>query len=234
MTEARPHKIGILTGLKMEADLLRSSTYAPLHYSIACANADPETAEREIQSVAETGINGFISFGIAGSLSSNANSGDLLIASHVVLADGNRLPCDVNWRHKIVEELSRLDIPLLEGAIAGSNVAVTSTKAKRELADASQAIAVDMESHIAARIADEKGKPLLVIRAIADSFDQALPKAAMAASGQTTFLGQLGAVMPALIKSPGELPDLIRLGRQTNRALAALKRAAAIDLTRRL
>jgi len=230
MTEARPHKIGILTGLKMEADILRSRTHASFHYSIACANADPAIAEREIRSIAERGVDGVVSFGIAGSLSTNANSGDLLIANHVVLPDGNRSPCDVTWRQNALEELNRLDIPFLEGTIAGSNVAVTSTETKRELTNTSHAIAVDMESHIAARTAQKMGKPLLVIRAIADSFDQTLPKAAMAASGQTTFLGQLSAVLPALMKSPGELPDLIRLGRQTNRAMAALKRAAAIDL----
>lgn len=233
MTEARSHKIGILTGLIMEADLLRTRGQDPSHYSIACANADPVVANRELQQIAAKGVDGFLSFGIAGSLSATAKSGDLLLASRVVLPDGRTVMCDMPWRQAVHEELTQLDVSILDGVIAGSNAAITSAQAKRDLAQSTQALAVDMESHIAADIAEERRRPLLVIRAIADSFDQALPKAAMAASGQTSFLGQLGAVLPALMKSPGELPDLIRLGRQTHRAMAVLKKAASIDFTGR-
>jgi nucleoside phosphorylase len=49
---------------------------------------------------------------------------------------------------------------------------------KRALRAETGALAVDMESHVAARVAARRGLPFAVVRVISDSADEALPPAA--------------------------------------------------------
>jgi adenosylhomocysteine nucleosidase len=111
--------------------------------------------------------------------------------------------------------------------IAGVETPLASVAAKAALYAATNAAAVDMESAIVARTAARHGLPFAILRAIADPAQRPLPPAALAAMRADGGVA-LGAVLGALAQSPGQLPDLVRLGLDTRRALSSLVRARAL------
>jgi adenosylhomocysteine nucleosidase len=112
------------------------------------------------------------------------------------------------------------------GMVAGVDRLLATPAQKRALLAATGALAADMESHAVAEAASAAGKPLLVVRAISDAADQALPVAA------TRFLGQQGEIRPSalirVVTRPRELAALLRLSLDTRRALGSLRQVARI------
>ena len=89
-----------------------------------------------------------------------------------------------------------------DGALVGVDQPILTPEHKRRLHRDHGALAVDMESHGAARFAVLHGLPFVALRAIADPQRRALPNAAMAgfkADGSADVL----AVLAALARSPG-------------------------------
>jgi hypothetical protein len=80
-----------------------------------------------------------------------------------------------------------------------------------------------MESHVAARLAAERGLPFAVLRVIADSAAREIPPAALAGMGKDGRIDVL-AVLVALRRAPGQLPALVGLAADTRRAMAELFR----------
>jgi len=163
-------------------------------------------------------VTGVLSFGIAGGLAAGLPSGTL-VAARQVLYGGRSFVADEAWLDLLIQRTGarRADI-------AASDTALTSAVAKSLLHGRTGAIAVDMESGIAARIAAEHGVPFAALRAIADRAEDAIPKAALCG------LNPDGSVAPhrvlaALMRRPQDLPGLIRLGRASALAHAALRQA---------
>lgn len=112
------------------------------------------------------------------------------------------------------------------GTIIGSDTIIASALEKAALYAKTGAVAVDMESHIAARVAERHNLPFAILRTISDTADHALPPAAlvgMKADGGVA----LGAVLASLTRNPAQLPALIRTGRDAGAAFASLRRAVA-------
>jgi len=109
------------------------------------------------------------------------------------------------------------------GGIAGYNTVVTRAADKAALHKASGAIAVDMESHIAAAYAHRHGLPFAVIRAISDPANRSLPGIATDALTPDGNVA-LSKVLGGLLRQPGQLPALISAGIDSERAFAALRR----------
>jgi nucleoside phosphorylase len=109
------------------------------------------------------------------------------------------------------------------GAILGADAIIASVAEKRDLFARTGAIAVDMESHIAARVAARHGLPFAIIRTISDAADQALPPAALVGMKPNGSVA-LGAVLASLARRPTQLPALITTGRNAGLAFAALGR----------
>jgi hypothetical protein len=85
------------------------------------------------------------------------------------------------------------------------------------------AAAVDMESHIAARIAAARQVPFVAFRAIIDPADKRLPPAALKglrADGTADVLE----VFRSVIQQPSQLPALVRTALDARIARAALRR----------
>jgi hopanoid-associated phosphorylase len=163
-------------------------------------------------------LRGVISFGVCGALSPNLKPGDLVVASAVL--DGlERFQSDAAWAGAMVKRLPHS----VAGSIAGSDSMVTRAEAKAALHASSGAVAVDMESHVAARFAAARGLPFAVLRAVSDGADHALPRAAqrgMRADGSM----DIGAVIRALAADPRQLPALIRTGLEAEKGFRALFR----------
>jgi hopanoid-associated phosphorylase len=187
----------------------------------ALSGASPRLAEDGVQRLIAEGATLIVSFGLAGGLDASLAPGDVILASRIVTPGGDAFPADVSLA-KFLPEAKTL-------AMAGIDSPAASPFAKHALRAATGASAVDMESHIAARLAQDAGLPFVALRAVCDPAGQTLPQSALAACGPDGKERLLPVLLTLLIH-PGELPDLIRLAGQSQKALDALKAALGLIL----
>lgn len=97
----------------------------------------------------------------------------------------------------------------------------TTVAEKSALRRATQADAVEMESGVLRRLARERGIPSATVRVISDAADEPLPL-----DFNTLMTPEMNLSLPRLLVrlagSPGKIPQLIRFGRQTQRAAGGL------------
>ncbi len=110
------------------------------------------------------------------------------------------------------------------GKIIGQNHIAVTIAEKAALATTG-ALAVDMESHVAARVAERHGLPFIAIRTISDCAHETLPPAALVGMNPDGSMA-LGKVLASLARHPGQLPALIRTGRSAEKAFVALRQVA--------
>jgi hopanoid-associated phosphorylase len=184
---------------------------------------------RALAEALERGASGVISFGTAGGLAPDLEPGTLIVAQAV---DGpfGRVETDPAWSARILETLraSPLSERVRRGVEAAVAAPVTGAAAKAALYRSTRgALAVDMESHMAAAAAAARGLPFAVVRAIVDPAWRSLPKAAMAGlrdDGTTAILP----VLRELARDPSQLGGLLRVAadaRAARESLAAARRA---------
>ena len=164
-------------------------------------------------------VRGILSFGIAGGLAPSVKPGDIVVADAVV-AGSERYTADTGWTQRLAACLPDARLAL----IASSEFAIATSATKAELYRASGAIAVDMESHVAARAAAKHGLPFAVLRVVADHAGRALPPAALAGLGPGGAINIAG-VLKSLARQPSQLPQLLRVSADTNTAMKALLRS---------
>ncbi|MBI2255668.1 MAG: phosphorylase [Proteobacteria bacterium] len=208
--------VGIITGMQSEAKLLDG-----LGFIVVAGGGHPDPTRRKAEALVAGGVTALVSFGIAGALDPEMEPGDLIIADEVVLADGRRLPCDQSWRQRALQRVSAQG-----GTIAGRSAAAATRAEKGALFDETGAVAIDMESHHVAEVALQHGLPFLIIRAIADTADDALPEAALKGLNEEGRPA-IGAVLLSLLMKPWQLPGLIRVALRSRTAMSALLRGRA-------
>ena len=168
------------------------------------------------------GARGIISIGIAGALSPQLRPGDFVVAA-AVLARGKRFAADSAWSARLIARLPGATL----APIAGTDALIATAAEKARIYDATGAHAVDMESHIAADVAQKRGVPFAGLRIIADAATSDLPACASVAltpEGKVNLVAVLGSV----VKRPGQIPQAIRMARESNAAFAALFRCRAL------
>jgi hopanoid-associated phosphorylase len=215
-------KLGAVTGLEAEARVARKAGL------IARPSGGVATQTSAIaEGLLRDGVELLISFGIAGALAPTLTPGALLVPRAVIDDRGVRYAVDSEMRTRIADALRGAGLTVESRDLLGASEAATSPARKAELYRITGAVAVDLESHLAAATAARAGKPFVVLRAISDSATQALPDAAvhgLAASGKPA----LGRVLWSVARDPRQIPSLIRLGRDTRRALDALGLALSV------
>ena len=165
------------------------------------------------------GARGVMSFGIAGGLAPGLAPGSLVIGESIVAGE-ERYLADLRWRGRVAAALPQARL----ATIAGVERAAADRAAKQALHGATGAAAVDMESHIAARLAASRGLPFAALRAIADPDERDLPPAALLAL-KPDGSPDLRAVLLSLIRRPAQLPGLVSLAFDARAAFAALLRS---------
>lgn len=174
-----------------------------------------------LQAALTRGAKAVISFGIAGGLRPGLKPGAVVIGR--IVDDGQgRMEADAAWRRRLLAALPHAEV----ADIAGVDHAICGTDEKGALHRATGAIAVDMESHIAARLAALHRVPFAALRIIADPAERALPHAAtvgMRPDGSS----DVGAVLRALGRKPAELPALLRTALDARAGFSALKTTRA-------
>ena len=200
----------IATGLKREAQILGGSGV------LAIPGGGRSQALEAALLAAADGAEALVSLGIGGALAPGLQPGDWVVATDI-LADALNAPTDPAWTAAIAERLPGART----GAILGSDTMLTRAVDKAQAHRRVGALAVDMESHVAARVAGRLGLPFTAARVVSDAADRDLPDAVKV--GMTPDGGMaLGAVLWALAKRPGQLPALIRAGREAEVAFRAL------------
>ena len=217
--------IGVITGLPVEAEILKPLEAKGL-VRLGVAGASEAKAAALARQMAKDGARALMSFGICGGLVPEVKVGDLILADSVHHHRGTHWPTDESWRRAVQSALaadarSRTRVHL--GRLAGSPVIVHQPDAKRALAEKAKAIAVDMESHAVAEVADALQLPLLVVRTCSDSVQRAFPMAALEAVSLDGSFRVLP-VTKALAKKPWLIPPLVRLALETRQALKTLER----------
>ena len=209
--------IGIVCGLKSEAAVARRAA-ATVSCRIAVSGARAAEARAIAGRFVDEGAGLLLSVGVSGGLDPALQPGALIVSQRVLCPDGRPIVADcVGLR----SEMGPAGGGWITGSILGSDVIVQTAAAKSRLYRATGALAVDMESHAVAAVAEAAGIPFLAMRAIADPADRALPPPAMdaiAPDGSTRVL----ATLLRVARAPKHFPELLQLGRDSEAALKAL------------
>jgi adenosylhomocysteine nucleosidase len=208
-----PRPVVAVTGLAFESRIAAG----PGVRTLAGGGDGPRLAadlEREFAH----GVAAIISFGIAGGLDVAAVPGTWLVVENVI-AGMERRPVDAAWAAALMRRLPGAR----SGDLVGADAVVATPEEKRALRTATGAFAVDTESHVVAAFAAARGIPFVVFRVIADPATRALSKAAasgMRADGTVNRRAVLGSVL----RSPRQLPALVRNANDTRIAVRELSR----------
>jgi hopanoid-associated phosphorylase len=179
------------------------------------------TAQRyvdKLEAAVRAGGSGIISIGIAGGLAPGLSPGDWVIAANVV-TDGVRYATDAQWSQRLREALPGA----IYADVSGVDAPVVHRDEKRALHESAGTVAVDMESHIAARIAAAHGVPFAACRVIIDPAERTLPPAAlvgMRSDGKPDVL----AVAASLLRQPKQVFALLRVVADLRAARSSLFR----------
>lgn len=208
-----PHRIVIaFVGMAFEARIAAGPGVL-----VFCRNAQRELATAA-ESAARNGYRGIISFGVAGGLQSGLRAGDWVVASAVLESQAVRAT-DAAWSGRLLDVIGGAS----HAPIIGVDNPVAEPAMKRELHKTTGAAAVDMESHVVARLAAAYGLAFAAVRVIIDPAHRAVPPAAllgMAPDGRAS----IAAVLRGLIARPSQIPLLARIGVDAFAARGELRR----------
>ncbi|HTC84350.1 MAG TPA: hypothetical protein VK683_08335 [Rhizomicrobium sp.] len=163
-------------------------------------------------------IRGVISIGLAGALSPLLKVGHVVIADQIITG-AEKWDCDSGWRVRLASRLPYAH----QGSLFGSDVIIEKPETKSGLHQATGAMAVDMESQVAARFAASRKLPLAGLRVISDDASHVLPPAALVAMKPDGGIA-LGRVLFSLLKKPAQVSALVHTARTSNKAFAELLR----------
>ena len=201
-----------VTGLERERRML-----AGPGVEVVAGGGDHVQLEGALDELA-SGMDGIISIGIAGGLEPGLRPGRWVVADAVRDA-GEAVPTDPEWTDRLARRLPRA----AKGLLLGVDALVATAAQKAALHRAIGAVAIDMESHIAARIARRHCLPFVSARVISDAAHRTLPPAARVGMRRDGRM-DLSAVLKSLLAAPWQLPALIRTGLEAELGFQALLR----------
>ena len=216
---------------------------------VVAGGGDAARLERELEAAAG-GVSAVLSCGVAGALDPALRAGDVVVGDlHISHRPGegrgpvaaseriercpspqppSRLGPGLRRGGGLVEWLAAALPNAHPGTVVGADQIIASATEKAALHAHTGAIAVDMESHIAARVAARHNLPFAILRTISDSADHALPPAALVGMKPDGGVA-LGAILASLARNPAQLPALIRTGREAASAKTTTSEGAAAE-----
>ncbi|WP_097065859.1 phosphorylase family protein [Nitrosovibrio sp. Nv4] len=221
--------VGIVTALRVEARCITAHRL-PFNQRISLGENAAiwlcgmgEAAAREAAEGLRTGgATALISFGFAGALDANLHPGHLILPESIHA--GHSLQIDLGWRDRFRQRLPD-HLRVSGGILAASRAVLTSATAKRELAQATGACAVDMESGAVAEAAAHAGLPFLAVRAISDPVEFSPPPVLLHAV-RPDGSADLRRLLPLLMRRSLTLGTLLRLAKDSRAACSTLSTVA--------
>jgi hopanoid-associated phosphorylase len=203
-----------VTGLAREARIIARSGFITV-----VGGGDRGALELQIRAAIATGARRVLSIGICGALSPELGIGDCIAATEVVAGD-QRLAADASWVSELLAHVPGVQ----PGVLLGSDSVIADPEEKERLHRTIGAVAVDMESHIAAGLASRNGVPFAALRFVSDLQGRSLPPAALIAmlpSGKVN----VPAVILSVVSRPAQIRALIRTAWDAEKAFRALSRS---------
>lgn len=189
-----------LVGLALEARIAAGPDVL-----VVCYEEGRETLD-SIETAIRSGCRSIISFGIAGALAPGLRPGDLLVASAVIDRQTIR-PTDAAWSDRLLKMIPGSSyVPIL-----GVDAPIVDPGSKRELHRTVGAAAVDMESHVVARLAQDHRLAFAALRVVIDPAHRPIPDAAVAGIGRART-PDVPTVLRELMAKPSQTIALARLG----------------------
>ena len=206
-----------VTGLAREARLAAGPGITTIW-----AGGDPTRLRAILSERIQPNCRAVVSIGVAGGLDPALVPGDVIVATGVAGPD-RRYEVSLDLAHRLTARLSQYPKLVVLANLAGVDAAVMSAKAKTALRDATGALAVDMESHVAAAFAAAHGLPFAAVRVVCDPADRTLPHVvanALRPDGEISLLGVLG----GLVRRPMQVAAIPRLAADFAEGFRALQR----------
>ena len=200
--------------------------------------ADPQSSIRVYQcgtgherayaaacSALSAGASALVSWGVAGALVPELSAGTILLPQQVLTSTGVTLATDSRWRMELYRALQAM-FAVRDGSILETPDVLTTRIVKAQAAQASGAIAADMESAAVGQAASDAGKPFVVLRVVLDTLADTLPRDIERWVDEAGNQRRMAALEMAL--RPTSWPNLIRLSRRYGRARGALAASAQV------
>ena len=220
--------IGLVAAMPAELKCLNGRTYSlnqPFKISdrllAIISGIGANHAKRATELLQYHKVNGIISWGVAASLS-KADPGDLLLPETVISKNGRQFQTDRAWREQLIAQLQNIPGRIHTEPMTETRLILESVQQKQSLYNETGAIAADMESATIARVAVDNHLPCLVVRTVADHYDQVLP---YAITRHTDVYGNpnITKILVEVLLKPRLLSQAMQLARAMNKALATLK-----------
>jgi adenosylhomocysteine nucleosidase len=201
---------------------------------IIVTGVGPAAAAVGARRLLASGARALLSWGLAGALDPALAAGTVVLPREVISPEGRLLLTTADWRERVSKEIAASHV-ISGGRLLTCREPLASTAAKALAFRQTGAVAADMESSAIAEVAAAERVPFLVVRAIVDTAQDAVPEAALSATGAGQDRPRLGRLLATLARTPGDLPALIRLARRYRSASRALSAVAGSGvLTREL
>lgn len=184
---------------------------------VVCRTAGSEL-EKVAASAVRQGYRGMISFGVAGGLASHLRAGDWVVASAVRESQTVRAT-DAVWSRKLLGMIAGA----IHAPIIGVDAPIAEPAKKRELYKTTGAAAVDMESHVVARVAATHKLSFAALRVVVDPAHRRVPPAALIGM-RPDGRANVKAVLRDLVTRPAQISPLARIAVDALVARAAMTR----------
>lgn len=210
------HPVIAVSGLDFEARIASGPGV------VALCSSDQHQLDRAISAEILRGCRGIISFGVAGGLCPNLAPGACVVARSIV-TQTKRFATDGAWSRHLLWSIPGA----VHADIAGGHALISDPAIKLALGDATNTVAVDMESSLSAAAAVRHNVPFAAVRVLADPSRRALPhvaQVAVLADGRLDFQ----AIMRSLATRPRQWGDLARTAFDTRKARFVLRQIRAL------
>jgi len=219
--------VGFLTALEAESKTFKKNKgllYNGDTYIVARCKVGAEAKDKALQLI-EDGCEVLVSWGIAGGVKSDLQTGDLFIATGFKNVWSAEIRPIASAANGITDKLQTLR-PKHGDILTVEKMILKSTE-KKLLAQEYKISAIDMESAIIAQIAENATIPYICIRSICDEINTNMPafiNNTLNRNGETVIWKAL----QGLALQPKEIISLVKLGWKFHKALKTLRTAAQI------
>jgi adenosylhomocysteine nucleosidase len=196
---------------------------------LAVSGVGFEAAAQAAAALTHAGVDGLVSFGLAGGLDPALEAGHLLLPDQVVSDDVPALAVDAMWRARLLQALSSM-MTISGGMLWSGRQPVLTVTDKRRLFTQWGARAVDMEAMAVGMAAQNAHIAFLAVKVVVDTASDVLPSAVMAADGYGRI--RPARLLAALLRHPGQIAALIQLAARYRPASRALRAVAGVNALR--